>query len=136
MIEVVPFFLGEHSRLLPGLAECLARTFGVPVEPDLSACPDGPFRLCLSHTPDNLAWAARHGIDLMLSGHVHGGQIRFPWIGPLVMPSRYGRWYDQGAFDEPPAILYDSRGLSGEEPVRYNCLPEATLLTLRRPPDS
>jgi predicted MPP superfamily phosphohydrolase len=99
--------------------------------PDLSDCPEGPFRLCLSHTPDNLPWARRVGIDLMLSGHVHGGQVRFPLIGSLLVPSIYGRRYDCGTFHEPPTVLHVSRGLSGEWPIRYGCMPEATLLTLR-----
>jgi hypothetical protein len=99
--------------------------------PDLSDCPEEPFRLCLSHTPDNIAWARRNRIDLMLSGHVHGGQIRLPPFGSILVPSRHGRRYDAGTFDEPPTILHVSRGLSGEHPVRYNCLPEVTLLTLR-----
>ena len=71
------------------------------------------------------------GIDLMLAGHVHGGQIRLPPFGSVLVPSRYGRRYDAGAFDEPPTLLHVSRGLSGEHPVHYNCLPEVTLLTLR-----
>jgi len=100
-------------------------------EPDLSACPEGPFRLCLSHTPDNIAWARRQGIDLMLAGHVHGGQIRLPLFGSVLIPSRYGRRYDCGTFDEPPTVLHVSRGLSGEHPVRYNCRPEVTKLVLR-----
>jgi predicted MPP superfamily phosphohydrolase len=99
--------------------------------PDLSGCPEGPFRLCLSHTPDNIAWARRHGIDLMLSGHVHGGQIRFPVVGSVFMPSVYGRRYDQGVFRQPPTLLVVGRGVSGEHPVRYGCLPEVSLLTLR-----
>jgi predicted MPP superfamily phosphohydrolase len=100
--------------------------------PDLSACPDGPFRLCLSHTPDNISWARANGIDLMLSGHVHGGQVRLPLVGSLVVPSRYGRKYDCGTFDEPPTVLHVSRGLSGQEPLRINCRPEATKLILER----
>jgi predicted MPP superfamily phosphohydrolase len=99
--------------------------------PDLADCPQGPFRLCLSHTPDNIAWARRQQIDLMLSGHVHGGQVRFPLIGSLLVPSTYGRRYDCGTFDERPTLLHVSRGLSGEHPLRYNCKPEVTLLTLR-----
>jgi predicted MPP superfamily phosphohydrolase len=100
--------------------------------PDLSACPSGPFRLCLSHTPDNIAWARRHGIDLVLAGHVHGGQIRFPLIGSVLVPSGYGRRYDCGTFDEPPAVMHVSRGLGGEDPLRFNCRPEVTKLILRR----
>jgi predicted MPP superfamily phosphohydrolase len=101
--------------------------------PDLSDCPQGPFRLCLSHTPDNMAWARQHGMDLVLAGHVHGGQIRMPPFGSILVPSRCGRRYDWGAFEEGPTLLHVSRGISGEHPVRYNCLPEVTLLTLRQP---
>jgi predicted MPP superfamily phosphohydrolase len=92
---------------------------------------DAAFRLCLSHSPDQVAWARRHGVDLLLAGHVHGGQIRFPPFGSLFVPSRYGRRYDCGVFDEPPTLLHVSRGLGGQHPLRYNCRPEVTLLTLR-----
>jgi predicted MPP superfamily phosphohydrolase len=99
--------------------------------PDLARCPREPFRLCLSHTPDNLDWARGQGIDLVLAGHVHGGQIRVPPFGSILVPSRCGRRYDGGAYEEGGTLLYVSRGLSGEHPVRYNCRPEVTLLTLR-----
>ena len=102
-------------------------------QPDLAACPAGTFRLCLSHTPDNLPWARRAGIDLMLSGHVHGGQIRFPVIGSVLVPSRYGRRYDCGTFHESPTVLHVSRGLGGEHPLRWGCRPEVTRLVLRVP---
>jgi predicted MPP superfamily phosphohydrolase len=99
--------------------------------PDLSGCPDGPFRLCLSHTPDNIAWARRQGIDLMLAGHVHGGQVRLPLVGSVLVPSLYGRRFDGGTFQMPPTVLHVSRGLGGEHPLRYNCRPEVTKLVLR-----
>ena len=57
---------------------------------------NGAFRLCLSHTPDNFRWAQRNRVDLMLAGHVHGGQVRLPGIGPLFVPSRFCRRYDCG----------------------------------------
>ncbi len=101
--------------------------------PDLSRCPDQGLRLCLSHTPDNLAWGRRQGVDLMLAGHVHGGQVRLPLLGSLFAPSRYGRHYDCGAFFEPPTLLYVGRGLAGQHPIRFNCRPEVTRLTLRCP---
>jgi predicted MPP superfamily phosphohydrolase len=103
-----------------------------PPAPDLSGCPEGPFRLCLSHTPDNIAWARQHHIDLMLAGHVHGGQIRLPLIGSVFVPSRYGRRFDCGTFDLAPTLLHVSRGLAGQQPVRYNCRPEATKIVLRK----
>jgi len=102
--------------------------------PDVSGCPEGVFRLCLSHTPDNMPWARRHGIDLMLSGHVHGGQVRLPLLGSLLVPSRYGRRYDCGVFREGPTVLHVCRGVSGQHPLRYNCRPEVVRLVLRQVP--
>lgn len=99
--------------------------------PDLAGCPEGVFRLCLSHTPDNIGWARRHDVDLMLSGHNHGGQVRFPVLGSVFAPSFHSRRYDSGTFDEPPTVLHVSRGLSGQHPLRYNCRPEVSKLVLR-----
>jgi predicted MPP superfamily phosphohydrolase len=99
---------------------------------DLSMCPGGPLRLCLSHTPDQFGWARRNDIDLMLAGHVHGGQIRFPIIGPLFVPSRFSRRYDCGAFATGPTLMYVGRGLAGREPLRYNCRPEVTRIVLTK----
>jgi len=100
--------------------------------PDLRDAPRGPFRLLLSHTPDNIRWARNGDVDLMLSGHVHGGQVRVPVLGSLFVPSKYSRKYDQGVFFEPPTALHVSRGLSGREPLRWNCRPEITRLVLLR----
>lgn len=99
--------------------------------PDLAGCPEGIFRLCLSHTPDNMRWARRNQIDLMLAGHNHGGQIRVPGLGSILVPSRTSRRYDCGLFYEPPTLLHVSRGLGGLHPLRYNCRPEVTRLVLR-----
>src|SRR5262249_4631012 len=66
------------------------------------------------------------------AGHNHGGQIRFPVIGSVFVPSRYSRRYDCGTFYEPPTVLHVSPGLGGQEPVRYNCRPEVTKLVLQR----
>lgn len=99
--------------------------------PDLSECPAEPFRFCLTHTPDNIVWARRNKVDLMLAGHVHGGQVRLPVIGPILVPSKYGRRYASGTFHEPPTILHVGRGLGSEQPLRFGCPPEVTLLTLQ-----
>jgi predicted MPP superfamily phosphohydrolase len=102
--------------------------------PDLSNCPADPFRLCLSHTPDNISWARTNNIRLMLSGHNHGGQIRLPLVGSIFVPSLYGRRYDCGPFEEPPTLLHVSRGLSGKQPLRFHCRPEVAKLVLRSAP--
>jgi len=101
--------------------------------PDVSPPSSEAFRILLSHTPDNIAWARRHQIDLMLSGHTHGGQIRLPILGPVYSPSRSGCRYSAGVFWLEPTLLYVSRGISGREPIRYNCSPELTKLVLRSP---
>lgn len=90
------------------------------------------FRLLLSHSPDQVSYARAHGFDLMLAGHTHGGQIRFPLIGPVIAPSRYGVRFASGVFQRGTTVLGVTRGLSGEEPIRWNCPPEACLWELRR----
>lgn len=99
--------------------------------PDYSDQPQDAFRILLSHTPDNLPWARRQGIDLMLSGHNHGGQVVLPVLGPVYSPSVYGCRYASGVFDVPPTLLYVSRGISGRHPLRWRCRPELTKLVLR-----
>ncbi|MDX1948399.1 MAG: metallophosphoesterase [Pirellulaceae bacterium] len=100
--------------------------------PTLPLAPSPRFRLLLSHTPDQLTWARENGFDLMLAGHNHGGQIRLPWLGALISPSRFGSRYAGGVYDEPPTLLHVSRGISGVPPIRLNCPPEIALLVLTR----
>jgi hypothetical protein len=101
--------------------------------PDFSNVPKNAFRMLLSHTPDQMAWARQQQVDLMLAGHNHGGQIVFPVLGPIYSPSREGVRYIAGAYWEAPTLLYVSRGLSSEHPVRYNSPPELTKLVLHAP---
>jgi predicted MPP superfamily phosphohydrolase len=89
------------------------------------------FSILLSHSPDQLPWARRHGFPLMLAGHNHGGQIRLPWLGALITPSLYGWRYAGGLYEEPPTLLHVSRGLAGVHPIRLNCPPELALLKLQ-----
>lgn len=102
--------------------------------PDLSGAPVGPFRLCVSHTPDNFPWAARNGCGLTLSGHVHGGQVRLPVVGSIFVPSVYGRRFDQGVHELAGGVLAVGRGVSGKEPLRVRCRPQVLRLTLTPAP--
>ncbi|MCX7425983.1 MAG: metallophosphoesterase [Planctomycetia bacterium] len=96
--------------------------------------PDGqPLRILLSHSPDQIDWAVAHDFDLMLAGHLHGGQIRLPVLGPILSPSRWGVRFASGTFHREPTILHVSRGLSGKWPLRLNCPPELTRLVLHSP---
>ncbi|MDR3634663.1 MAG: metallophosphoesterase [Isosphaeraceae bacterium] len=99
--------------------------------PELGGLPEADFRLLMSHTPDLLYRASRWGIDLMLSGHNHGGQIRLPGIGPVFMPSVYSRRFDRGFFRAGGTLLHVSQGVSGMHPLRYGCVPEVSRLVLR-----
>ncbi len=92
------------------------------------------FRLLLSHSPDQIWWARRHGVQLMLAGHTHGGQGRLPLIGPLLGPSIHGSRFASGDFYKPPTTMHVSRGLSGTHLVRIRCRPELSLITLRCTP--
>jgi predicted MPP superfamily phosphohydrolase len=99
---------------------------------DPESMPDADFRLLLSHTPDRFPQAARWGIDLMLSGHNHAGQVRLPVVGPVLMPSMYSRRYDRGFFRSGRTLMYVGQGISGRHPLRYGgCVPELTRLVLR-----
>lgn len=90
-----------------------------------------PFRILVSHTPDNIELASKSDVDLMLSGHTHGGQVKLPLVGPIYTPSLYGTRYSDGTFFESPTLLHVSRGLAGTKPIRINCRPEVTCLVLR-----
>jgi predicted MPP superfamily phosphohydrolase len=104
--------------------------------PDLSGAPQDAFRLCLSHTPDNFYWAQANRIDLVFCGHVHGGGIRVPVIGSIFIPSVYGRRFDLGVFEENGTVMAVNRGVSGKEPLRFRCNPQALRVTLRVVPSS
>ena len=107
-----------------------------PWGPDLdpAAMPVADFRILLSHSPDRFYRAAEWGIDLMLSGHNHGGQIRLPLIGAVFMPSVYSRRFDRGFFRRGPTLMYASEGIAGMHPIRFGCPPEVTRFVLRPAP--
>jgi hypothetical protein len=99
--------------------------------PDVALLPaDAGLRIALSHAPDQIGWGRRHQFDLLLAGHNHGGQVRLPLLGAVACPSRYGARYASGVFYARPTVMHVSRGVSGEIPLRWNCPPEITLLTL------
>jgi predicted MPP superfamily phosphohydrolase len=93
--------------------------------------PDADFRILLSHSPDQFYIASACGIELVLSGHNHGGQIRLPLVGPVFMPSRYSRRFDRGFFRRGRTLMYASEGVAGKHPYRHGCPPEVTRFVLR-----
>jgi predicted MPP superfamily phosphohydrolase len=107
--------------------------------PDLFAAvpphPGAPVVL-LAHEPDYADKVRRHPraplVDLILSGHSHGGQVRLPLIGPLILPP-LGKRYVSGHYQLSNIQLYVNRGIGTVSlPFRFDCPPEITELTLQR----
>jgi predicted MPP superfamily phosphohydrolase len=86
--------------------------------------------LGIAHSPDQLGWGVNAGCGLLLCGHTHGGQIRFPGIGPIVAPSWHGTRYASGVFERNGTLMHVSRGMSGVHPYRWGCPPEVSFLCL------
>lgn len=88
-------------------------------------------RILLAHSPDQFLWAQQQDVDLMMAGHLHGGQIRFPVLGAITSPSRHGVRYAAGVFRAGNTVMHVSRGVGALTPLRVNCPPEIALLILR-----
>jgi predicted MPP superfamily phosphohydrolase len=85
----------------------------------------------LAHEPDFADEAARYKVDLQLSGHSHGGQIRLPFAVSLYLPP-LARKYPWGMRRVGPLALYTNVGIGTiQVPMRWNCSPEVTLITLQ-----
>lgn len=98
----------------------------------LSAIPKNEFTVLLAHEPDFADRAAYLPIDLQLSGHSHGGQVRFPLFGSLYYPP-LSRKYPRGHYRVRNMHLYTNRGIGTiVVPMRLDAPPEVTLLTLVR----
>lgn len=115
---------------LGGLDEGIFRN--PDVDKAVAGAPRNAVRILLAHEPD-LADMVRpeHRVALQISGHTHGGQVRLPFIGPLVTPP-LGRKYIAGLYKAPACHVYTSRGIGlTQVPFRFMCPPEITLITLR-----
>ena len=120
---------GKGSIFVAGLDD------GWSGKPDLDETLDGANSsepvILLCHEPDLADRYSLDGrVDVQLSGHTHGGQIRLPGIGALVLPY-LGRKYDIGLYRVNEMLLYTNRGLGViSEPVRFNCPPEISQFVL------
>lgn len=95
----------------------------------------GP-RILLCHRPYFLQEAADHKIDLMLSGHTHGGQVSLGQFNNVVFaPASFASRYVWGKYRIDDTHMYVSRGIGTVGlPIRINCPPEITVITLLRGP--
>jgi len=91
-------------------------------------------KILLCHNPVGIRVAARHGIDFMLSGHTHGGQVRLPVVGSVYGRSRLGERFVDGWNRLDGTQIYVSRGIGKVlVPLRFKCPPEIACFRLRRP---
>lgn len=94
---------------------------------------DASFTILFSHRPELFDTYAAHDMDLVLTGHAHGGQFRLPLIGGLIAPNQ-GLFpkYDDGLYSEGNTNMIVSRGLGNSIiPFRFNNRPEVVLIELK-----
>jgi len=129
MNRSLPLERGKARIWLAGIDDVLEG------RPDLAAAlrpiPAGEVTILLAHEPDFADEVAFAPVDLQLAGHSHGGQIWIPGIGAPWLP-QLARKYPRGLYQIGKVILYTNLGLGTiRMPVRINCPPEVTLITLR-----
>ncbi|HBI03228.1 MAG TPA: phosphoesterase [Paenibacillaceae bacterium] len=91
------------------------------------------YKILLSHRPELLFVYAKHNIDLVLSGHAHGGQVRLPFVGGIIAPNQgFFPEFDAGEFRQDHTTLIVNRGLGNSIiPQRLFNLPEIILIELK-----
>ena len=91
--------------------------------------PQAERQILLLHYPQ-VADGLGRTFDLILAGHSHGGQVRLPLIGALVLPKGVGH-YEHGYYETTGGPLYVNAGIGTYRiPFRWNCQPELTLITI------
>ncbi len=87
--------------------------------------------IVLSHTPDNIYWLSKSYADFVFSGHYHAGQFRIPVLGPIVIPSIYGRRFDHGHFIVNGTHLFVTSGIGvAAPPLRIYCQPDIFIVDI------
>ena len=103
---------------------------------DMQAAVDGiqvgEFKIMLVHTPEIVEEASAVGMNLVLAGHTHGGQVRLPVIGALVTHCGLPAQYAAGTFTLGRTTFHINNGVGCGKftGIRFLCRPEATLLTI------
>jgi hypothetical protein len=139
-IEHSPRFIsrdGVSETPKPGESICLTGVGDlwegtVSFERALKGVPAETPRIVLAHNPDTAEQVpAGSRVDLMCSGHTHGGQVRLPWIGTPMVPSSYGQHYAGGLCRGPRCRVLVSRGVGmAILPVRLGVPPEIGVIEL------
>jgi predicted MPP superfamily phosphohydrolase len=117
------------SFWLVGLADLWTRP--QLIDAAVAKIPEEQPLIALTHNPDIFPNVPRR-VQLVLAGHTHGGQVRFPLIGPVIESSDYGDRWVQGHVFEDSHHLFVTTGIGTSiVPVRFGLPPEIVLLTLK-----
>ena len=97
----------------------------------LEPIPEKDCRIVLAHSPDTADTEYRRRVDLMISGHTHGGQVKLPFLGTPVLPTK-NKTYSSGLKRSLRGEnVFISKGIGWAKiPVRFNCPPEIAVLEL------
>jgi predicted MPP superfamily phosphohydrolase len=126
--QVTSFAYNGHQLWIAGIDDTLVGDDQPAAT--LAQTPPGAAVLALWHEPEFAEIAAHYGAFAQISGHTHGGQIRLPGIGPVGLPI-HGKRHVMGLDQAAGMPVYTSRGVGVyRPPVRFNCPPEVTLITL------
>jgi len=97
----------------------------------LSRIPDPECRIVLAHNPDSADTAFSKRVDLMISGHTHGGQVDIPFVGTPVLPVRNKNYSSGLKRSLRGSKVFISKGIGwAVYPIRFNCYPEIAVLEL------
>ncbi|MBN2592088.1 MAG: metallophosphoesterase [Sedimentisphaerales bacterium] len=103
--------LSNTAIKIPELGVELA---GLEYPPDYTQIPpksEHTIRLGLTHTPDNIIMYSKLGVEIVVAGHTHGGWVRLPLLGPLLVPSGLGRFLNKGWYKRGDTLMYVTSGL-------------------------
>ena len=126
--EVAQLTARNRSLWLVGFSDLWTRP--QRIDQTIEKIPPGEPIIALAHNPDIFPGVPQH-VQLLLAGHTHGGQVRFPIIGSVVQSSRLGDRYSRGHIFENNHHLFVSTGIGTSiMPVRFGVTPEIVLLTL------
>ena len=127
--EVTRIDVRGNPLWLAGLADLWTRA--QRVEQTIAEVPQGESVIALTHNPDIFPELPQR-VPLMLAGHTHGGQVRFPFIGAVVESSRFGERYETGHVFENGHHLFVTTGIGTSiVPVRFGVPPEIVLLEVK-----
>lgn len=149
MVQMGVVILHDRTVLLEKDTECIRIAgiddpiyakkhggIGKTMDPELlrGLAAGGEYTVLLSHRPEYFDAYAQAELDLVLSGHMHGGQFRIPCLGGLYCPSHgFFPPYDAGEFSRDGTVMLVSRGIGNSVfPFRLNNRPELVVAQLKR----